>query len=253
MIIDSHCHIDFAQFDHDREQVIQSARHAGVEKIIVPGITAGSWQKQHDICQQYDGLYPAFGLHPYFLAQHKPQHLDALKLWIEQHDTIGIGECGLDFYLPVLAKDAQAFYFYAQLDLAIEKQLPVIIHARKSTEQVIQAIKQRPGLRGMIHSYSGSYEQALQLIELGFYISLGASITYDNATRMQKIAARLPLEYLLVETDAPDQAGGAHRGGRNEPGFIVEVIDSLAVIKDIAREIVVQQTSFNAARLFGLD
>ncbi|MDH5485158.1 MAG: TatD family hydrolase [Gammaproteobacteria bacterium] len=253
MIIDSHCHIDFEDFDSDRDQVIHNANRAGVEKIIVPGITARNWQRQHDICQQYTGLYAAFGLHPYFLEQHQQQHIDALKQWIEQHDTIGIGECGLDFFLPELDKDTQQFYFYAQLELALEKQLPVVIHARKATEQVIQAIKQRPGLRGMIHSYSGSYEQATQLIDLGFFISLGASITYDNATRIQKIASQLPLEHLLVETDAPDQAGGVHRGKRNEPGFIVEVVEGLACIKGLSRENIIQQTSLNAMTLFGLD
>ena len=253
MIIDSHCHLDFEQFDTDRDQVVQSALQAGVKKIIVPGITADGWQNQAELCDLYPCLYPAYGLHPYFLSQHEPQHLDLLSDWLDQHNSIGIGECGLDFYLTDLDRQLQEFFFYGQLDMAIEKQLPVIIHARKSTEQVIHAIKQRPGLRGMIHSYSGSYQQAAQLIELGFYISLGCVITHSNASRMHKLASQLPLDALLIETDAPDQPGSLHRGQRNEPAFITEVIDSLVAIKQLSRNDIIQSTTANAEKLFDLN
>jgi len=143
-------------------------------------------------------------------------------------------------------------FFDAQLDIALHHQLPVIIHSRKATEQVIQAIKKRPGLRGMIHSYSGSLEQAKQLIELGFYISFGGAITYDKATRIRSIAEQIPLDALLVETDSPDQADKTHHGERNEPVYILNILHTLSALKDLPADTIAKATSENAINLFNL-
>jgi len=251
-IIDSHCHIDFDVFDADRQQVLQRAADAHVEKIIVPGVMQSRWQKITDCCNQYTELYACYGLHPYFLAQHNKQHLNDLKKIIDTHKPIAIGECGLDFFLKDLNIETQQFYFEQQLDMALEFNLPVVIHARKSTEVVINAIKKRHALRGMIHSFSGSYEQAIELIKLGFYLSFGGPITYEKSTRLRKLVSQLPLDSLLIETDAPDQPVASAAGSRNEPAFIIEVVQHMAELHNTSTDEIANISSNNVIELFNL-
>ena len=253
MIIDSHCHIDFEDFDDDRAQVIQRANQAGVKKIIVPGVINDTWDKIISCCDEFTGLYPCYGLHPYFINKHQPQHLTNLKKYLDKHKPVAVGECGLDFFLKNLDINQQIFYFEQQLDIALEFNLPVVVHARKSTEAVIKAIKKRPGLRGMIHSYSGSYEQALQLIKLGFYLSFGGPITYHKSTRLRAMLQKLPLDSVLIETDAPDQPTANAKNSRNEPLFIIDVIDSIANLHNTSSAAVTNITSKNAGELFNLN
>lgn len=252
MIIDSHCHIDFTEFDHDRVEVLARASNAGVEKIIVPGVMQNTWQRINNYCHNYHQLYPCYGLHPYFIEKHSKNEIAQLKQLIEKNRPVAVGECGLDFFLKNLDKKTQQFYFEQQLDIAIEFHLPVVIHARKSTEDVIKAIKLRPGLTGMIHSYSGSYEQAQQLIDLGFYLSFGGPITYEKSSRLRKLVQSLPLNSILVETDAPDQPVASARGGRNEPAFITEVIDTIAFLHNTTANHISAITSENSNTLFQL-
>jgi len=252
MIIDSHCHIDFTEFDDDRRDVLLRASKLGIQKIIVPGVMQNTWQRITDYCQTYAQLFPCYGLHPYFLDSHSENDLDLLKTRLKQNRPVAVGECGLDYFLKDLDKDKQQFYFEQQLDLAIETDLPVVIHARKSTEAVIKAIRQRPGLRGMIHSYSGSYEQAKQLIKLGFYLSFGGPITYEKSTRLRKLVQNLPLSSILIETDAPDQPVANSKLARNEPGFIIDVVKSIAHLHQLSSDEIASITTENANSLFQL-
>jgi len=260
MIIDSHCHIDFNDFDLDREQVLARASQLGIKKIIVPGVMQKTWDKISRYCKQYPQLYPCFGLHPYYIEQHSENDLSLLKQQIQQNTTVAVGECGLDFYLKDLDKTKQQFYFESQLDIAREFSLPVVIHARKSTEEIIKTLKRRPGLNGMIHSYSGSYEQAVQLIDLGFYLSFGGPVTYEKSSRLRKLVQSLPLESILVETDAPDQPvakasvynARAANSRRNEPAYITDVVDTIAQLHNKNREEIAAITTENANRLFQL-
>lgn len=252
VIIDSHCHIDFNDFDADRDDVIQRAQQLGVEKIIVPGVQRTSWDRVRHCCDTYSALYPCYGLHPYFIAEHNSDDIQALASYIEQHRPVAVGECGLDFFLKELDRDQQQFYFEQQLDIALQADLPVVIHARKSTEAVIDAIRQRPGLRGMIHSYSGSYEQAVKLIDLGFYLSFGGPVTFQQASRLRKTVSQLPLDSILVETDAPDQPGQMANRQRNEPAFIVEVVEQIAQLQHTDSHRVADITTENAKALFQL-
>jgi len=253
MIIDSHCHIDFEAFDEDRKQVIQRANQAGVKKIVVPGVLNDTWDKIISCCNEFTCLYPCFGLHPYFINKHQPVHLTNLKNYIDKQQPVAVGECGLDFFIKNLDINQQVFYFEQQLDIALEFNLPVVIHARKSTESIIKAIKKRPGLRGMIHSYSGSYEQALQLIKLGFYLSFGGPVTYEKSTRLRKMLQKLPLDSILIETDAPDQPTANAKNSRNEPLFIVDVIESIAGLLNTSTDEISYITSKNAGELFKLN
>ncbi|MCC4622262.1 TatD family hydrolase [Xanthomonas cassavae CFBP 4642] len=251
-LIDSHCHLDAGEFDHDRAAVIARAHAAGVMQQVVPAITAASWPGLRQVCAQAPGLHPAYGLHPIFLDQHRPEHLEALADWIERERPCAIGECGLDFYLEGLDAQAQRDHFDGQLRLAKRFDLPLIVHARRATEEVIARIKAIGGLRGVVHSFAGSPEQARQLWNLDFMIGLGGPVTYPRAHRLRGLAATMPLQHLLLETDAPDQPDASIRGQRNEPARLRTVLDCIAQLRGEDATVIAAQTTANAHRLFGL-
>lgn len=251
-LIDSHSHFDAAEFNADRRDVHARALAAGIEGQVVPAVDAAGWPALKQVCTEYPGLYPAYGLHPMFLRTHRPQHLHDLRDWIEREHPVAVGECGLDFLVEGLDVDAQNTYFDAQLRLAREFDLPVIVHARRAVDAVISALRAVGGLRGVVHSFSGSAEQAAQLHKLGFMLGIGGPVTYPRANRLRGLAATLPLEQLLLETDSPDQPGAAHRGQRNEPAHLLEVLDVIAALRNVSREEIAAATSANTQRLFAL-
>lgn len=252
MLVDSHCHLDAGEFDPDRAAVIARARQAGVCQQVVPAVTAAGWPKLRDACNQAPGLFPAYGLHPLFLADHAPAHLKALRAWIERERPCAIGECGLDFFVEGLDPDAQQRYFTGQLELAREFDLPVIVHARRAVEAVIAAIRAVGGLRGVVHSYAGSPEQATQLYRHGFLLGLGGPVTYERAQRLHRLVRDMPLDRLLLETDAPDQPDADIRGQRNEPARLATIADHIAGLRGISVDALAKATSTNARTLFGL-
>ena len=252
-LVDSHCHLDATEFDADRGGVIARARAAGVQRQVVPAVDAAAWPKLRAICAGDVGLFPAYGLHPMYLDAHRPDHLVQLRAWIESERPCAIGECGLDFFVEGLDADAQHRYFAGQLALAREYGLPLIVHARRAVDRVIAAIKQTGSLRGVVHSFSGSAEQARQLGELGFLVGLGGPVTYDRANRLRKLAATIPLEFLLLETDAPDQPDAGIRGQRNEPCRLASVLQTIADLRGEDPLVIAAATTRNAERLFGLD
>jgi len=252
VLIDSHCHLDAAEFDPDRDTVIARARQAGVARQIVPAVDAAGWPKLRDVCAHAPGLFPAYGLHPMYLDAHRDEHLTELREWIERERPVAVGECGLDYFIEALDRDTQSHYFEAQLQLAHEFDLPVVVHARRAVDAVIAAIRKTGKLRGVVHSYSGSLEQARQLWNLGFLIGLGGPVTYDRANRLRKLAASMPIDYLLLETDAPDQPDAGIRGQRNEPARLAEVVTVIAQLRGEDAAAVAAATTANAERLFGL-
>lgn len=251
-LIDSHSHFDAAEFDADRAEAHARARAAGVAGQVVPAVDAAGWLKLRQVCRDHAGLYPAYGLHPMYLQAHRPQHLPDLRTWIERERPVAIGECGLDYFVEGLDADSQQRYFDGQLALAREFELPVIVHARRAVDAVIAAIKRVGGLTGVVHSFSGSAEQAAQLHKLGFLLGIGGPVTYERANRLRNTVAAMPLEQLLLETDSPDQPGTAHRGERNEPAYLGEVLEVVAGLRGMAPDTLANATSANARRLFGL-
>ena len=251
-LVDSHCHLDAAEFDDDRAAVIERARAAGVTRQIVPAVDAAGWPKLRNVCADDPGLFPAYGLHPVYLESHRPEHLDALRDWIEREHPVAIGECGLDFHLEDLDIPTQQLYFDGQLVLAGEYGLPLIVHARRAVDAVIAAIKRAGRVRGVVHSFSGSIEQARQLWQLDFLVGLGGPVTFERANRLRKLVATMPIEYLLLETDAPDQPDVQHRGQRNEPARMTNVLRTIAELRDQDPTEIASATTANAARLFGL-
>ncbi|QSX78192.1 TatD family hydrolase [Agrilutibacter solisilvae] len=256
-LVDSHSHFDQAEFDADREAALERAHAAGVARQVVPAVDAAGWPKLRAVCASASGLHPAYGLHPICLANHRPEHLDQLRTWLRHEQSsmrppVAVGECGLDFFLDTLDRQAQQFYFDAQLRIAREFDLPVIVHARRSVDAVIGSIRRIGGLRGVVHSFSGSPEQARQLWSLGFLIGLGGPVTYERANRLRRLAASMPLEQLLLETDSPDQPNAGHRGERNEPAHLREVLATIAQLRGVDETKVAEATTANALRLFRL-
>ena len=250
-LYDSHCHLDAPEFDPDRAGVVARARAAGVGRQLVPAVTRAGWEKLRDLCAADEGLRPAYGLHPMYLAEHRPAHLDDLARWLADERPAAVGECGLDHFVEGLDPEAQRLYFIRQLELAREFDLPVVLHARRAVDEVIAALRRIGGLRGVVHSWSGSDEQARQLFGLGFHLGIGGPVTFERAQRLRRTVASMPIQWLLLETDAPDQPGARHRGERNEPGLLPEVLEVVAALRGEPPEAVAAATSANAARLFG--
>ena len=252
MLVDSHSHLDAAEFDGDRDAVIARARAAGVCRQVLPAVEAAGWPKLREVCASGPGLFAAYGLHPMYLHSHRDEHLAELRVWIERERPVAVGECGLDYFVQNLDPGAQSHFFDGQLRLAREFDLPVIVHARRAVDAVIAAIRRIGGLRGVVHSFSGSMQQARQLAQAGFLLGLGGPVTYERAHRLRKLAATMPLEWLLLETDSPDQPDSAMRGQRNEPARLVRVLASIAELRGITPGELAKATSANAERLFHL-
>ena len=256
MLVDSHCHLDFEAFDEDRTQVYERAATVGISDIIIPGTERRYWARINRLCTGNDTFHACYGLHPYWSKDHSEQDIEALNQYIQDHRPVAVGECGLDFRSQMISepadKDTQLFFFEAQLEVAVQHDLPVVIHSVRATETVIKIIKKFNKLRGMIHSFSGSLEQANQLIELGFYISLSGGVTYDRANKLRKVAAHIPLSSLLLETDAPDQPDQNNSGKRNEPSFLINTLDTIDDLREESRQRITEQTTANAKALFGL-
>lgn len=250
-LYDSHCHLDAAEFDADRPAVLARARDAGVARQLVPAVDRASWDAIRTLCAAEPGLRPAYGLHPMFLGRHQPGHLDELRDWLESERPAAVGECGLDFFVDGLDPDKQRLYFRRQLELARDFDLPVVLHARRAVEEVIATLREVGGQRGVVHSWSGSEEQARQLFELGFCLGIGGPVTYDRAKRLRRTVASMPLDCLLLETDAPDQPDADWRGQRNEPARLRQVLDVVAQLRGQPAAAIAEATSANALRLFG--
>ena len=251
-LVDSHSHFDVGDFDRDRPAAHARALAAGVDRQIVPAIDAHGWPRLRQVCAALPGLYPAYGLHPVYLQAHRRHDLDALRDWIARERPLAVGECGLDYYVDGLDRDEQQHYFDGQLALAVEFALPVVVHARRAVDAVIAAIRRHPGVRGVLHSFPGSPEQARQLHQLGFLLGIGGPVTYPRANRLRKLVADVPLEQLLLETDAPDQPDADHRGQRNEPARLPRVLEVVAELRHQSTEAIAAATTANAERLFKL-
>ena len=251
-LIDSHCHFDDERFDPDRDEAYQRALSAGIDALVVAGIKADWWPRVRQVCRDYPGLYPAYGMHPMFMADHQQNDIHSLESWLTREPAVAVGECGLDFYIENPDRKRQQELFEAQLTLAQKHRLPVIIHARRSVEEVLNTLRRFSGLRGMLHSFSGSEQQARRLIDMGFLLSFGGPLTYPRARRLRQTAGNLPLAGLMLESDAPDQPDVEYRGRRNEPARVKQVLETLAELRGDTREEVASVTTANARELFGI-
>lgn len=245
-IVDTHCHLDVSDFDNDRDKVLKNCHKKDIKRIVVPAIQASTWPKLIDICKTNTGLYPALGLHPVFINQHQTDDLNKLEILLETFTPVAIGEIGLDFYIKELDRQQQIKFFEAQLQLAKDHQLPIILHVRKAHDQVIQLLKKIKVKGGFAHAFNGTMQQAKQYIELGFKFGFGGTLTYENANKIHKLAKELPLDSIVLETDAPDMVVNSHKGERNSPEYITDCLTSLAKIRNQDIELIAKQTTQNA-------
>lgn len=251
-LIDSHCHFDDPAFDPDRMQLQQKMAESGVTDIIFPATIAAHWPRLKAITDKHPGFHASYGLHPMFMQYHKNSHINLLHDWLDKEPTVAIGECGLDFFIQGFDQQSQEALFLQHLRLAHEFDLPLIIHARKSLDIVLKHIRRTGPLRGVIHSFAGSQQQADQLINAGFYLGIGGTITYERAKRLQKVVRHIPENHLLLETDAPDQPDSLWRGKRNEPGRLPLIANAIATIRETSIEHIAAITTQNARELFAL-
>jgi len=249
-LFDSHSHLDAPEFDADRAAVLERAVAVGVEEQLVPAVSFATWSSLRAVCALRPGLYAAYGLHPMYLSEHRPEHLDALPGWIDREKPAAVGEFGLDFFVDGLDAELQRLYFQRQLEIAKHFALPVVLHARRAVDDVILALRRIGGLRGVVHSWSGSEEQAKQLWDLGFCLGIGGPVTFERAQRLRRTVATMPREFLLLETDSPDQPDAARPGGRNEPAFLCTVLEEVARLRGESEAEVASVTTDNARRLF---
>lgn len=254
MVTDSHAHLDMPEYDLDREEVLKRAFDAGVRRIITIGTDLESSLHAYELTEKYDFIFSTVGYHPHNAKEADPEVLDRLCRLARQPKVVAWGEIGLDFFRRHSPPDQQRAVFNDQLDLARKLDLPVIIHSRDANEEIVQILKKRNnhGQHGVVHCFSGDYRTAVELVDMGFYISIPGTVTYKNASVVQDVAARLPLDHLLVETDAPYLTPVPHRGERNEPLFVTHTVRKIAELRRVDFEEVAVRTSENASRLFGL-
>ena len=255
-LVDTHTHLDFPEFDADRSAVLANCQILGVQRLVVLGVEQGNWQRVWDLVKNDSRLYAALGMHPVFLDQHQPEHLSELRDWLErfkgQTKLCAVGEIGLDYFLEHLDRERQQHLFEAQLELAVAFELPALIHVRRAHAATIATLKRiRPQRGGIIHAFAGSYEEAREYLKLGFKLGLGGAPTWPQAKRLRQVITRLPLEALVLETDAPDMAPSMHAKQRNSPEYLADICANLAELLAIAPEQLASTSSRNAAELFG--
>jgi len=251
-LIDSHCHLDDDRFDDCREKMLAQAAQAGVKRLVIPATTANRWEKVKQVCADHDGLYPAYGLHPMFVEQHQISHLRELDEWLEREQPIAVGECGIDFFHSRVDEKWQRQLFLEQLQLANSHRLPLIVHVRKAMDEVISLLRKHARHGGVVHSFAGSQQQALQLHDLGFKLGIAATVGFERAKKLRSVVAAMPAEALLLESDAPDQPGAAHRGQLNQPAYILEHLQTMAELRQCSPEDLAATLNHNAESLFKL-
>ena len=253
-LIDTHCHIDFSIFDHDRNEILERCLKAGINKIVVPAVAYKSWAKLASLDSPFVHFYKAFGLHPTFLDNHQDVHLEVLDELLKTDRPAAIGEIGLDFYIKGLDRQRQNQLFVAQLKLAKKHQLPVILHVRKAHDQILECLEKHPVQGGFVHAFNGSLDHARRYDILGFKLGIGGAVTWPQARKVRALAREIPSNSIVLETDAPDMAVESLRSGskdqhkplRNSPEYLMEILTTLAEIRNSTPEDLAIRSTENA-------
>ena len=250
--IDTHCHLDAAEFDADRDAEYARAVAGGVTTLVIPSVSRESFAAVAATCKRYPGCLPAWGLHPMYIGVHRPAHLADLRAQIETQRPVAIGEIGLDRFVD-LDYPTQEYFCIAQLKIAREFDLPVLLHCRRANDDLLKHLR-RIGVRGGIaHAFNGSPQQADAFIKQGFKLGFGGAFTWPRANNLRRLAADLPLEAIVLETDSPDMPPVWVGRGRNAPGELPRIAQTLAELRGIDLATVAQATTRNARELFGLE
>lgn len=253
-IVDSHCHIYLEEFTADRPQIIQNALNKGVQKFLLPCIDSSVINDMLLLEQTHANYcYPMMGLHPCYVKENYKDELNIVQQWLQKRNFIAVGEIGLDFYWDTTFKQQQIFCFEQQMQWALAYNIPISIHSREATQLTIDIVKPftAKGLKGVFHCFTGSYEVAKQIIDMGFLLGIGGVITYKNAG-LGAVIEKINTEHLLLETDAPYLSPVPFRGKRNEPAYLEYVVQKIAEIKKVDIKEVADITTKNAEHLFSI-
>lgn len=253
MLVDTHAHLQWASFNKDRETVISRARKVGVENIVNIGFDADGSREAIELAEKHEGVYATVGIHPHNASQLNQNLLDKLRKLSENPKVVAIGEIGLDYYRNLSPREAQKKAFKAQLTLAEELGLPVVIHDREDHTDTLQILSKFKGkTKGVMHCFSGSREMAEQCVKLGFYISFAGPVTFPNSRKLHEVAEWTDLNKILLETDSPWLAPQNKRGRRNEPAFLPFIAKKIAELKGISAGDLAAATTKNAKDIFQL-
>ena len=249
-MIDTHSHLFSEEFELDIDSCVERCKENNVNKIILVGFSDITNIKAQELAKKYDIFYPTAGIHPEEANNDYLAKFNGLKEFVKNNKVYAIGECGLDYYWDITYKEEQKKLLRLQCELALELDLPIIIHMRDATKDTYDILKDYKGLRGVMHCYSGSYEMAKEFIKLGFYISLGGPVTFKNAKEPKLVAKEIPLDRLLIETDCPFLAPTPFRGKRNESSYVKYVCEEIAKIREMSVSDIERITEENAKNLF---
>ena len=247
MLVDTHCHLDAAEFDGDRAAVVDAATQAGVGLIVVPSIERANFGAVASVCRDHSCCVAAYGIHPMYVDRAVEADLDALRETVLREQPVAVGEIGLDRFVEPRDDRRQEFYFSAQLELARDANLPVLLHSRRAIDLVLKQLRHCRVSGGIAHAFNGSRQQADEFIKLGFKLGFGGAMTFPRASRIRELAATLPLDAIVLETDAPDIPPEWKVGVRNTPDQLPRIAQVLAGLRGIAVQELAEATTANAA------
>lgn len=254
ILVDTHCHFDAAEFDADRDALYaeikvgagKTAPGTGIGVIVVPAVERANFGAVASICRDYPGCAPAYGIHPMYVDRARPEDLGALCETLRREPAVAVGEIGLDRHVEPRDDALQAFYFSEQLKIAAEFGLPVLLHVRKTIDPILALLRKIPVPGGIAHAFNGSREQAEAFIKLGFKLGFGGAMTFEGSKRIRALAATLPLDAIVLETDAPDIPPAWKQGGRNTPADLLPIAATLAELRSLPLADIVAATTRNA-------
>ena len=254
MIFDTHAHYDDEQFDTDRDELLKSMNEAGVGTIVNVSASVESWDDTLKLTKEYPFVYGAVGVHPDYVGDLNEENFAYLEEVAKKDKIVAIGEIGLDYYWDKEGHDVQKEWFTRQLDLAIKLNLPVIIHSREAAADTFEIMKEYADkVRGVIHCYSYSPEQAKEYVKMGFYIGIGGVVTFKNAKKLKEVVENIPLDRIVLETDCPYLSPEPNRGKRNSSKNLVYVAKEISELKGVSYEEVIKVTSENARALYNME
>jgi TatD DNase family protein len=251
-LIDSHIHLDDQRFDADRGQLLNQARQAGINGFVVPATMVSGFDKINSLAQEHADVFPAYGLHPYFIEQRQQKHIQRLADYLKDNHAVALGECGLDFYRDDLDREKQKDIFEQQVEIAKDMGLPLILHVNGAVQAVFEVLKKHHYFKAVMHSFNGSVEQARQITETGVILGFGTAVINPNAHKLHQVVNSVALDDMVIETDAPDQPLYHKRNQRNLPVDLCEVAEFIAKLKGVTVSKLRKTNDANCSRVFGL-
>lgn len=253
-LFDTHCHLDFPEFDPNRKKMIDKAEDAGISGILIPGVKRDGWRSIRQITATNAICHSALGLHPMFIESHTNQHLHDLEMALSVGPITAIGEIGLDFYKSDSNRSLQTHFVSAQISIAKSAELPVVLHVRKAHDEMLKVLSlQDFEFGGIVHAFNGSEYQAERYIGMGFKLGFGGAMTYPRAAKLHRLAANLPLESIVLETDAPDMPPATCHQGFNTPLHLFDNFRSLVTLREESASLIAEQTSKNALEALNIE